>query len=100
MRTLVAVFALIIFLASSSLVMSASPREYQVTGPLLEVKDDYVTVQKGNEKWQIARDKDTKVSGGELKEGEKVTIHYTMKAQKIDVKGEEGKSETPAKKKK
>jgi hypothetical protein len=42
---------------------------------------------KGKEKWQIARDKDAKVTGGELKVGSKVTIEYTMSAKDIEVKG-------------
>ena len=45
-----------------------------------------VVVQKGKEKWEIARDKDTKVTG-DLKVGSKVTVMYTMKAATIDVKG-------------
>jgi len=69
---------------------------YQVTGPVLEVKDDSITVQKGNEKWKIARDKNTKVTG-DLKVGSKVTIEYTMSATKIDVK-EAAKKAEPKKK--
>ncbi len=56
-----------------------------------------VTVQKGTEKWQIARDKDTKITG-DLKVGSKVTIHYTMKATAVEVKGEEKKKEEKKKK--
>lgn len=70
---------------------------YQVTGPVLEVKNDSITVQKGNEKWEIARDKDTKIIG-DLKVGSKVTIHYTMKATSVEVKGEEKKKEEKKKK--
>jgi len=66
------------------------PATYQVTGPVLEVKDNSITVQKGKEKWEIARDKDTKITG-DLKVGSKVTIHYTMKATSVEVKGEEKK---------
>ncbi|MDA8433449.1 MAG: hypothetical protein M0Z60_10880 [Nitrospiraceae bacterium] len=65
----------------------AGTSTYQVTGPVLEVKSDSIVVQKGKEKWEIARDKDTKVTGG-LKVGDKVTVHYTMKAASIEVKGE------------
>jgi len=64
---------------------AAGPKTYQVTGPVLEVKDDIVVVQKGKEKWEIARDKDSKVSG-DLKVGSKVTVTYTMKAAGIEVK--------------
>lgn len=63
----------------------AAPKTYQVTGPVLELKDDLIVVQKGKEKWEIARDKDTKITG-ELKVGSKVTIEYTMKAAKVENK--------------
>ena len=63
-----------------------STKTYQVTGPVLEVTDSTITVQKGKEKWQLARDKDTKVTG-DLKVGSKVTIMYTMTAKSVEVKG-------------
>ena len=40
---------------------AAAPKTYQVTGPVVEVTPDTITVMKGKEKWEIARDKDTKV---------------------------------------
>src|SRR5262249_22536408 len=48
-------------LASSATAFAAAPKTYQVTGPIVEVTDDTITVMKGKEKWEIARDKDTKV---------------------------------------
>ncbi len=71
----------------------AGPKTYQWTGEVTEVKDDTVSVKKGKEIWQIARDKDTKVTG-DLKVGSKVTVEYTMKAVKI-----EGKADKKAEKK-
>ena len=68
----------------------AGTKDYQVTGPILEVTNDSVTVQKGKEKWEIARDKDTKIVG-DLKVGSKVTIHYKMKATSVEVKEEKKK---------
>jgi cytochrome c1 len=65
----------------------AADKTYQVTGPVLEVTDTTVTVQKGKEKWQLARNKDTKVTG-DLKVGAKVTIEYTMTAVSIEAKGD------------
>ncbi len=62
-------------------------KTYQVTGPVLEVKDDVVVVQKGKEKWEVARDKDTKVTG-DLKAGSKATVTYTMKAASIEAKAD------------
>ena len=44
-----------------------------------------MTVQKGSEKWEIARNASTKVTG-DLKVGAKVTIQYTMTATDIEVK--------------
>jgi len=72
----------------SSAARAADGKTYQVTGPVVEVTDASITVMKGKEKWQIARDKDTKVSGGDLKVGSKVTIEYTMAAKTVEVKGE------------
>lgn len=62
-------------------------KTYQVTGPVLDVKNDLIVVQKGSEKWEVARDKDSKVTG-DLKVGSKVTVTYTMKAASIDVKAD------------
>lgn len=63
----------------------AASKTYQVTGPVLEVRPDAVVVQKGTEKWEIARDAGTKVTG-DLKVGAKVTILYRMSAAEIEVK--------------
>ena len=84
MKRITVLFLAFILFASFSF---AGTTAYQVTGPVLEVTNDSVTVQKGTEKWQIARDKDTKITG-DLKVGSKVTIHYTMKATSVEVKGE------------
>lgn len=71
---------------AASIACAAGPKTYQVTGPVLEMKDDVIVVEKGGkEKWQIARDAVTKVNG-DLKVGSKVTIEYIMTAKKIDVK--------------
>jgi hypothetical protein len=78
----------------------AADKEYQVTGPVLEVTDSSITVQKGKEKWQLARTKDTKVTG-DLKVGAKVTVMYTMTATSVEAKGDgkgDGKADAKAKK--
>ncbi len=90
-----AIFCLALLLSASF--AFAGTKAYQVTGPVLEVKDDSITVQKGDEKWEIARDKETKITG-DLKKGAKVTIHYTMKATGVEVKGDEKKKEEKKKK--
>jgi hypothetical protein len=71
-------------------------KTYQVTGPVLELTDTKIVVQKGDEKWEIARDQDTKVTG-DLKVGGKVTIEYRMFATKVDVKGDTSKADADAK---
>ena len=73
------------FLLAASVAGAAEAKTYQVTGPVLEVTPTTITVQKGEDKWQIARTKDTKVSG-ELKVGAKVTIQYRMVAADVEVK--------------
>ncbi|HVV16808.1 MAG TPA: hypothetical protein VHH90_06335 [Polyangia bacterium] len=73
----------------------AADKTYQVTGPVLEVTDTSITVQKSKEKWQLARTKDTKVTG-DLKVGAKVTIMYTMTATSIEAKGGDAKAAAPA----
>lgn len=94
MKKGVLILCAVIFAATATL---AGPAQYQVTGPVLEVRDDAIVVQKGNEKWEIARDKATNVAG-DLKVGSKVTIYYTMQAAKIEVK-EAPKTPAPPKKK-
>lgn len=71
----------------AALSFASSAWAYQVTGPVLELTDSKIVVQKGNEKWEIARTPDTKVTG-DLKVGSKVTIEYTMSAKTVDVKAD------------
>lgn len=82
-------------LALSATVSSAAPqaKAYQVTGPVVEVTDTAITVKKGEDHWQIARDAGTKITG-ELKVGAKVTVHYRMVATDVEVKAD--KAEKPA----
>jgi len=77
-----AILSFITALALSSSAFAAV--DYQVTGPVLELTDTKIVVQKGQEKWEIARTPESKVTG-ELKVGAKVTIHYTMSAKSIEV---------------
>ena len=78
MKRSTAVFAVLMLAAPAALA-------YQVTGPVLEVTDSKIVVEKGKEKWELKRDKATKVSG-ELKKGSKVTVEYYMTATDIEVK--------------
>ena len=63
----------------------AAVKTYQVTGPVLEVNDTMIAVQKGKDRWEIARDANTKITG-DLKVGSKVTIEYRMSATAVEVK--------------
>ena len=76
--------------ALSGAVLAAGEKTYQVTGPVLEVTDSMIAVQKGKDRWEIKRDASTKVTG-DLKVGEKVTITYTMLATEVEVKAGKGK---------
>ncbi len=46
-----------------------------------------IAVQKGKDRWEIARDANTKIDG-DLKVGSKVTIQYRMVAAQVNVKAE------------
>src|SRR5215468_8700179 len=76
-------------LALSSAAFAAGAKTYQVTGPVLEVTDTVIAVQKGKDRWEINRDSNTKVTG-DLKVGEKVTVTYTMSATEVEVKAGKG----------
>ena len=74
------------FLLLAAPALARQPKTYQVTGPVLELTDDLIVVQKGKEKWEIARGAETKVTG-DLKVGAKVMIEYRMSAATVEVKG-------------
>jgi len=78
-------------LALSSAAFAAGAKTYQVTGPVLEVTDSMIVIEKGakKERWEINRDASTKVTG-DLKVGEKATVTYTMSATDIEVKAGKG----------
>ena len=82
MKRLLGLFVVAAFVASASLALA---KDYQVTGPVVEVKDDHIIVKKGTEDWEIARDKDTKATG-EIKKGDRVMIKYKMIATSIESK--------------
>src|SRR5256885_3479527 len=94
-------FILILFVLSfllPGLALAKSPKKYQVTGKVLELTDDVIVVEKGDEKWEIGREAATKVDG-RLKVGVKVTIEYTMSAAKVEVKEDKTPEKTPARQK-
>src|SRR6516165_12330089 len=88
-------------LAAASLALSsaafAGAKTYQVTGPVLEVNDSMIAVQKGKDRWEINRDANTKVTG-DVKVGDKAHVTYTMSATNVEVKaGKGGKKAKEAK---
>lgn len=65
---------------------SGAAKTYQVTGPVLEVRSDMIVVQKGKDRWEIARDASTSMKGDMPKVGDKVLIEYRMTATSVEVK--------------
>jgi len=91
MKRLLVVIGVLLIVAA--LAYARAPKDYQVTGPVLEMDGDHIIVQKGkDEKWELSYDKDTKITG-DLKVGSKVEIKYVMKAVSIEIKGEPKKAE-------
>ena len=90
MKKLVLALAVLTLSATAAI---AAPKSYQVTGPVLAVDGNTVTVQKGAEKWEILNP-----TGTTVKVGDKVTIKYTMSATAVEVKAD--KKAAPAKGKK
>ena len=76
-------------LAFSSAAFAADAKTYEVTGPVLEVNDSMIAVQKGKDRWEIKRDANTKVTG-DVKVGDKVHVTYTMSATDVEVKAGKG----------
>jgi hypothetical protein len=82
-------------LALSSAAFAAGAKTYEVTGPVLEVNDSMIVVQKGKDRWEVNRDANTKVTG-DVKVGDKVHVTYTMSATDVEVKAGKGKKEAKA----
>lgn len=80
-----AIGVLVLAAVLTALPAVAATKTYQVTGPVLEVNDTMIAVQKGKDRWEIARDASTKVTG-DLKVGSKVTIEYRMTATSVEAK--------------
>jgi hypothetical protein len=92
MNRALGLFVIAIFLSVGSLVWA---KDYQVTGPVVDVKDDVIIVKKGNENWEIARDKNTKAPA-DIKKGDRVMIKYKMTATSIESKDSKAKTDTKA----
>ncbi len=74
-------------LAASSLatLRAADVKTYQVTGPVIEITETTLVVQKDEQKWELTRDKKTKGSA-KVKVGDKVTVYYRMVAEEVEIK--------------
>lgn len=88
------VISLLSALISTS-AFAATTKTYQVTGPVLEVTDSTIVVQKGKDRWELSRGAGTKVTG-DLKVGSKVTIAYQMVATDVETKGTTAATTTKA----
>jgi hypothetical protein len=75
----------VVLLCGGLTLQAADSKTYQVTGPILELTPTTIVVQKGDEKWEVARNRGTKVTG-KLEVGAKVTVHYRMVADEVEVK--------------
>lgn len=94
MKRSLSLFAALFFVAPAF-----AGKTYQVTGPVVEASPTSITVEKGKEKWEIARDAGTK-GGADVKKGDKVTVEYKMTATGIEVKGGKAKGDEKGKDKK
>lgn len=66
MKRFIGVFAVLMLVAPAAMA-------YQVTGPVIEVTDAKIVVDKDGEKREVARTNDTKTTGA-VKKGAKVTV--------------------------
>jgi hypothetical protein len=65
----------------------AATKAVVVTGPVTEVREDVVVIQKGKQQWEIARSPATKIKG-ELRKGALVTVEVYLSAGAIEVREE------------
>jgi RNase P/RNase MRP subunit p29 len=74
----------------SPVARAETPDKYQVTGQVVEVTDSMIVVMKGKERFEMARDASTKVTG-DLQVGAKITAKYRITATTVEVKAEKKK---------
>ena len=80
-----------------TMLLGTAAYAYQVTGPVVEVTDTKIVVEKDKERWELARD-NTK-GDKNIKKGDRVTVQYNMTATSIDAKNAKGKdTKAPVKK--
>lgn len=62
-----------------------SIRPIRITGQVADVRDDVVVIQKGKERWEVARHPGTRIKG-ELRKGARVTVDFRAVAATIEVR--------------
>lgn len=92
-----------ILIVTSALLLSstaafAGGKTYQVTGPVLELTDSKIVVDKDGEKWELKRDSSTKLPDT-VKVGSKITAKYSMTATDVEDKSPAPKADAKADKK-
>ncbi len=88
MKSIPFCLAAIVSLIFCAATLAGPTKTYQVTGPILEMTDTMIVIEKTqgkNERWEIARDPSTKAKG-EMKVGDKATITYTVTATEVEMK--------------
>jgi len=60
-------------------------RPIRITGQVVDVREDAIVVQKGKEKWEIARHPAAQIKG-DLKKGARVTVDFRAIAANIEVR--------------
>lgn len=87
MKRLLACLACLLVLAPAW----SATKAVVITGPVTELRDDVVVIQKGKQQWEIARSAATQITG-ELRKGALVTIEVYMSAGAIEVREEKSSS--------
>jgi len=59
----------------------------RITGQVVEVRDDVIVLQKGKERWEVARHAGTRIKG-EIRKGARVTVDFRAVAASIEVRDE------------
>lgn len=82
-----------LLLAAATVTAQAPPKASttnKVSGAIVALTDDTITIEKKKERWEIARTAETKTAG-DLKVGQKVTVTYRMTATNIEAKAADAK---------
>jgi hypothetical protein len=70
----------LLLVASASI---AAPERYQMTGPITEITDEKIVIEKDGVSREFKRAPETKVEGY-MKVGEKITVRYELVAVTVD----------------